>query len=160
MSIQIHISRALHLPADQARPLRKLLEKSAKTALENVCPAGESNLSLVLSDDEHLRELNRTYREIDAATDVLSFSSGETDPETGASYLGDILISYPQAISQAAAGKHAVDAELQLLAVHGVLHLCGFDHVEPEERNSMWKKQAEVLKQLGCSIIGPMEDLI
>jgi probable rRNA maturation factor len=158
MPIKIQISRTLHLAAEQTRSLRSLLAQSAKMSLKNVSPTEKVDLSLVLSGDEQLRELNRSYRGIDAVTDVLSFSSGETDPESGRLYLGDILISYPQAVAQAAAGKHTVEAELQLLAVHGVLHLCGFDHVEMQDKNRMWEKQTEVLKLLDCPIISPMEE--
>jgi probable rRNA maturation factor len=159
MSIRIQISRSLHLSAERARSLRHLLKHSARVALENVCPQFEAELSLVLSDDAQLQELNCSYRGIDAVTDVLSFPGGEIDPESGKTYLGDVLISYPQAISQAASGKHTVEAELQLLAVHGALHLCGYDHVKPEDKSTMWERQAEVLKMLDSPISGPAEEL-
>jgi probable rRNA maturation factor len=92
--------------------------------------------------------LNRQYLGVDAPTDVLSFPVGEVDPESEALYLGDILISYPQALAQAEAAGHPVQAELQLLVVHGTLHLLGYDHAEEDEKTLMWKAQDEILARL------------
>ena len=117
-------------------------------------PVG-ADLSLVLTDDAQLRQLNRQYLGIDSPTDVLSFPAGETDPETDLIYLGDVLISYQRAQVQAAAGGHPVEDELQLLVVHGVLHLLGFDHAEETEKVKMWAEQSAILSQLGCSITSP-----
>jgi probable rRNA maturation factor len=105
-----------------------------------------------------LQELNRDYLGIDAPTDVLSFPASETDPETGARYLGDILISVPRAQSQAEAAGHALESEVQLLVVHGVLHLLGHDHAKPEEKRRMWKAQAEILESLGLGDIQIREE--
>jgi len=80
---------------------------------------------VVISSDAQLLELNRQYLGIEAPTDVLSFQADELDPETGRRYLGDVIISYPRAQAQAEVGGHAVLDELQLLVVHGVLHLLG-----------------------------------
>ncbi|MGH2523455.1 MAG: rRNA maturation RNase YbeY, partial [Anaerolineales bacterium] len=91
----------------------------------------------------------------DYPTDVLSFPSEETDPETGMRYFGDIAISFPHAHAQAAAGGHPVAAELQLLVVHGVLHLLGHDHAKRAEKARMWAAQAEILKKLKAPISGP-----
>ncbi len=159
MMVQVQISKKQGISAEQAQLLRQVLKRSAQAALATICQEADADLSLVLGDDAQIRELNRTYRGVDAATDVLSFSSGEVDPETGRTYLGDILISYTMASSQAALGMHSVEAELQLLVVHGVLHLLGFDHDQPDQKTVMWGKQAEILKLLGCPISGPMEDL-
>ncbi len=84
-------------------------------------------------------------------TDVLSFPASETDPETGTSYLGDILVSIPRAEAQAQAAGHPLEAEVQLLVVHGVLHLLGYDHANPEEKSRMWAAQAEVLEGIGLA---------
>jgi len=65
-----------------------------------------------------------------------------------------VLISYPRAASQAAAGGHAIIAELQLLVVHGMLHLYGYDHLDPESKTQMWSLQADLLCQLACPITG------
>jgi probable rRNA maturation factor len=124
------------------------LERAAHAALQHESESLDSELSIVLTDDARLQELNRDYLGIDAPTDVLSFPASETDPETGARYIGDILISMPRAQSQADAAGHPVESEVQLLVVHGVLHLLGHDHGEPEEKARMWKAQAEILESL------------
>lgn len=100
-----------------------------------------------------LHELNRDYLGVDAPTDVLSFPASESDPETGATYLGDILISIPRAAQQAQAAGHPLEAEVQLLVVHGVLHLLGHDHAEAEEKARMWAGQEKVLERLGLGHI-------
>ena len=104
-----------------------------------------------------LRQLNLEYRGIDAPTDVLSFSAQEDLDEPGAAfvtapeaeaYLGDIIISFPMAASQAETAGHSVANELCLLAVHGVLHLLGYDHATAEEEAAMWAVQDAVLAGL------------
>ena len=136
-----------------------LLERAARftldtstwlsTGLESA-PA-DVDMTIVLTDDSQLHELNREYLGVDAPTDVLSFPASETDPETGATYLGDILVSIPRAMQQAQVAGHTVEAEVQLLVVHGTLHLLGYDHAEAEEKARMWKAQAEVMSRLGLS---------
>jgi len=116
-------------------------------ALKN--QASDGDITIVLTDDDQLRELNREYLGINSTTDVLSFPAAETDPETARRYLGDILISVPRAGGQAQAAGHALEAEAQLLAVHGTLHLLGHDHAEADEKAHMWKAQAEILEELG-----------
>ena len=95
---------------------------------------------------------------LDEPTDVLSFSAREKDPDTGQLYLGDIIISYPRAEAQAAAGKHLVLAEVQLLTMHGLLHLLGYDHVEEEQKQAMWAIQSSILNQLHNPVIPPVLD--
>ncbi len=112
-------------------------------------------LTLIVTGDDALQELNRRYLEIDAPTDVLSFPAGEVNPENGAFYLGDIAISYQRAQAQAALAGHPVEAELQLLVVHGVLHLLGYDHAEPDEKAAMWAAQDRVLAELGSAAQSP-----
>src|SRR5215217_5392079 len=123
-----------------------LLERAALAALTHESESLDCELSIVLTDDARLQELNRDYLGIDAPTDVLSFPASETDPETGSRYIGDILISVPRAQSQANAAGHPLESEVQLLVVHGVLHLLGHDHADPEEKARMWKAQAETLE--------------
>lgn len=135
-----------------------LLDRAAKAALEHETESLDSDLSIVLTDDARLQELNREYLGIDAPTDVLSFPASETDPETGARYIGDILISIPRAQSQADAAGHPLESEVQLLVVHGMLHLLGHDHGEPEEKARMWKAQAEILESLGLGDIQIREE--
>jgi len=124
-----------------------LIEDAAAKTLAHQAVAGD--LTVLLSDDAQVRELNHEYLGIDAPTDVLSFPAGEPDPDTGATYLGDVIISIPQAAAQAEAAGHGLEAEVQLLVVHGVLHLLGHDHADPAARQRMWAAQSEVLGQLG-----------
>ncbi len=129
-----------------------LLEYAARLTLDtSTLLSASCDLTIVLTDDAHLHKLNREYLGVDAPTDVLSFPASETDPETGVPYLGDILISIPRAAQQAQAAGHPVETEVQLLVVHGTLHLLGHDHAEAEEKARMWKAQAEVLSRLGLS---------
>jgi len=122
-------------------------------------PDGEA--TLVVTSDEAVAELNRQYRGIDGPTDVLSFPAREPASD-GASkqrpafvsapgmeaYLGDIIIALPFTRRQAAALGQPLAAELRLLAVHGALHLLGYDHAEPEEEAAMWARQDAILAKL------------
>jgi len=142
-------------------PFRKdLLERAVRAVFEHqaTLESPDAELSIVLTDDARLQELNRDYLGIDAPTDVLSFPASETDPQTGARYLGDILISIPRAQAQAEAGGHPLAAEVQLLVVHGVLHLLGHDHAQARQKAKMWKAQAEILKRLGLGHIQIREE--
>jgi probable rRNA maturation factor len=130
-----------------------LLERAARFTLELQPDSADADITIVLTDDQQLHELNRDFLGVDAPTDVLSFPASEEDPETGASYLGDILISIPRAAQQALAGGHPLEAEVQLLVVHGVLHLLGHDHAEAEEKALMWNEQARVLERLGLAYV-------
>lgn len=134
-----------------------LLERAALLTLEVESASTDSDLTLVLTDDAQLHELNRDYLGVDAPTDVLSFPADEEDPETGIRYLGDILISVPRAKQQAEAAGHPLQAEAQLLVVHGVLHLLGHDHAEADEKARMWQAQAEVMSKLGLGHIKVQE---
>jgi len=134
-----------------------LLERAAQTTLETESASTDSDLTLVLTDDAQLHDLNREYLGVDAPTDVLSFPADEEDPETGVRYLGDILISIPRARQQAEAAGHSLEAEAQLLVVHGVLHLLGHDHAEAEEKTRMWQAQAGVMSKLGLGHIKVQE---
>lgn len=133
--------------------LPELVEKAAQATLKHQSAPQEASLTIVLTDDEQLQQLNRDYLGIDAVTDVLSFPSDETDPETDSRYLGDILLSIPRAAQQAESAGHDVESEAQLLVIHGVLHLMGHDHAEPDEKTRMWQAQAEILNELGLGKI-------
>ena len=135
----------------------ELLESATRAALEQQS-APDDDITIVLTDDDQMRELNLDYLGVDAPTDVLSFPASESDPETGARYLGDILISVHRAAQQAQAADHSLQAEVQLLVVHGTLHLLGHDHVEAEQKARMWAAQAEILKRLGLSHIKIYEE--
>jgi probable rRNA maturation factor len=104
-----------------------------------------TELSLVITDDETVRELNRQFRGVDAPTDVLAFDTGAeeqfvTIPE-GPPYLGDVVISYQRALAQAEELGHAVEEELKLLVVHGILHLLGYDHEEEAAARKMRERE-------------------
>ncbi|HSO13623.1 MAG TPA: rRNA maturation RNase YbeY [Anaerolineales bacterium] len=137
---------------------KKLLERAVENALNNQSASLDSELTIVLTDDSKIKELNRDYLEIDAPTDVLSFPASETDPETGAHYIGDIIISLPYAAKSAEKAGHPLESEVQLLVVHGVLHLLGYDHAEADEKARMWKAQSEILEALGLGDIKIREE--
>jgi probable rRNA maturation factor len=128
-----------------------LLERAALTTLTN--QEAQGDITIVLTDDAQMQQLNRDFLGSDAPTDVLSFPALETDPETGRRYLGDILISVPRADDQAGAAGHALEEEVRLLIVHGTLHLLGHDHADADDKTKMWAAQAEVLARIGLSHI-------
>jgi probable rRNA maturation factor len=134
---------------------RVLLHRAAGEVMDYIGGDMDVDITIILTDDAQIHELNKQYRGIDAPTDVLSFPSGDTDPDSNRLYLGDVVISYPRAQAQAEAGGHPVEAELQLLVVHGVLHLSGYDHVEGQGKSKMRAAQAEILVLLGCEITPP-----
>ncbi|HEY57321.1 MAG TPA: rRNA maturation RNase YbeY [Anaerolineae bacterium] len=142
-------------PAYAALLQTEAIRQAAETTLAYQKVSGPVALTVWISDDATLRRWNLRFRGVDAPTDVLSFPDGEVDPDTGARYLGDVLISYPRAAAQAAVAGHAVADELTLLVVHGVLHLLGHDHATPEEKAHMWAAQREVLRNLGCPLDPP-----
>jgi probable rRNA maturation factor len=127
----------------------KLIERAALAVLAH--QSSDGDLTVVLTDDAQLHQLNRDYLGVDAPTDVLSFPSSEIDPESGTSYLGDVLISMARAQAQAQSAGHLLEAEVQLLVVHGVLHLLGHDHAVSEDKARMWAAQAQVLEKLGLA---------
>jgi probable rRNA maturation factor len=113
----------------------------------------DSEVSLVVTSDEVLAELNLHYRGVEGPTDVLSFAARESAPgfvsaPEADNYLGDVLIALPFVRRQAAGLGRALDDELRLLVVHGTLHLLGYDHAEPEEEARMWARQEEFLARL------------
>jgi probable rRNA maturation factor len=98
-------------------------------------------LTVTVTGADHVRELNHEYAGIDKATDVLSFAAEDEpyDVEPGEPpYLGDILIAYEVAVEQAVGVGHSLLAEMQTLAIHGVLHLLGFDHQDADQQAEMW----------------------
>ena len=107
--IQVQIDEGLEVHDGINHALMELLEKAARLTILQLADQPQSDATLVLSDDAQLQTLNRTYLGIDAPTDVLAFPGGEADPETGVIYLGDVVISYPRAVAQAADGGHPVE---------------------------------------------------
>lgn len=122
-------------------------------------------LTLVITGNTTVQQLNRDYRGIDAPTDVLSFANHDAPPmaepvpiiqglptEVVASmqaYLGDIIVAYPYAIHQAETYQNSIGAELRLLAVHGLLHLLGYDHGTVDDEAEMWSLQSKILAHFG-----------
>jgi probable rRNA maturation factor len=129
-----------------------VLVRAVEAVLTQQAHEAQVELTVVIEDDNYLRELNNQFLGIDVPTDVLSFPAEEIDPDTGLSYMGDIVISYPRALEQASAAGETVTDELQLLVVHGTLHLLGFDHAESDEKSAMWFAQRQALDLLGCKI--------
>jgi len=124
------------------------LEKAARLTVRHEVTE-DVDLTVLISDESHLRELNRRFRNVDSETDVLAFPAGEIDPDSGHRYLGDVVISFPAASTQADSAGHSVGAELVLLTVHGVLHLFGYDHDEAQAKTRMWEAQAAILAEMG-----------
>ena len=120
---------------------------------EGVAPPYE--VSLVFTDSETVRQLNRDYRGVDEPTDVLAFymlPQKEVDdsfalPPDGVTRLGEVIISYPQAVEQAREQGHSTEKELALLIIHGILHLLGYDHEEPEEESKMRERERDLLER-------------
>jgi probable rRNA maturation factor len=149
--IYIQIDETLETASALASLDPAVLERAALQVLGVAGADPGAEATIVLSDDPQLQDLNRQFLGIDAPTDVLSFPGGETDPDSQALYLGDVIISLTRAQAQAAAGGYALQDELQLLVVHGVLHLLGHDHAEEEEKAKMWAAQTQILESLGCA---------
>ena len=113
----------------------------------------ELEVSVVITSDEVLAELNQQFRGVAGPTDVLSFAAQEPAPgfvsaPEAATYLGDVLIALPFTRRQAAELGRDLADELLLLAVHGTLHLLGYDHAVPDEESRMWERQDEILAGL------------
>jgi probable rRNA maturation factor len=129
------------------------LRQAAEMALAFAGIDYPAELSLVVTDDETVRELNRTYRGVDETTDVLAFALGAENssfppPPDGVTHLGEVIISCPQAARQAEEQKHSLKREVAILTIHGILHLLGYDHQQPEEEEEMTVREAETLVRL------------
>lgn len=124
------------------------IEKAALTALKYENRTGD--LSIQIDTPDRIRELNRQFRNIDRVTDVLTFPAWEgEDPLSGDGYLGDIMICYERASEQAIEYGHSLRRELAFLAVHGVLHLLGYDHMNEQDELVMRTKQTAILNEMG-----------
>ncbi len=155
-----------------AASLDRLLLDVAETALMRELESGPDHVTLIITDDEALRKLNLEFMGYDEPTDVLSFNTGVDSTASGeiapsgneeagsddgqmpdwpdvegeeSDELGDIAISYERAIAQAQTAGHDVAHELSVLTAHGVLHLLGYDHAEPEEHRVMFSKTDDIL---------------
>lgn len=110
------------------------------------------DLSILVCSDMEITTYNKMYRQIDQPTDVLSFTNNEIDPETNSRILGDIVVSFDTAYSQAQQAKNDLQTEIDMLIIHGVLHLLGFDHDDVTNKSIMWKNQYKLHKKLGIIV--------
>ena len=161
MTLYIEEEGNITLPFD----VKETAEFIVETVLEyEDCPY-EAEVNLLLTDDEEIRVMNREHRQIDQATDVLSFpmlkyetpgdlsgieETGDAfDPESGELILGDIVISKERVISQAEEYGHSVRREYAFLIVHSMLHLFGYDHIEDDGRRLMEDRQRGIMEKAG-----------
>ncbi len=143
--LSLHIDESFRDSSAEKR-LRKAVEETL--AAHGVDAPVE--LGLVITDDRVVQELNRSYRGLDATTDVLAFALREQSqdfatPPNGILHLGEVFISCPQAERQAQEQGHPLEQELALLAIHGVLHLLGYEHEDPDEEQKMRAMEEKLL---------------
>lgn len=143
--------------------IEALIEKAVKLCLDSEKFPEEPEISIILCDDEKIRELNKNFRNIDASTDVLSFpmleyidgiaqtQNYDFDMEQELLMLGDIVISLETTLKQAEEYGHSFERELAFLTTHGTFHLLGYDHETIEEESIMRSKQENILKILGLT---------
>ena len=126
-----------------------IISNAIEAALANRGRSGQITVTLV--DDEEIHEINRSYRNVDRPTDVISFPSeeGECIAAIPDGFLGDIIISVPRAQAQAEEYGHSFKREISFLAVHGTLHLLGYDHMTEPEAKEMFGLQEEILNEMG-----------
>lgn len=142
----------------------KLYEYASERVLDmEGCPY-EACVSLILTDDEQIRQINKENRNIDSATDVLSFplvhydkpsdfmdledDADNFDPESGELVLGDIVLSVDHVMAQAVEYGHDIQREYAFLIVHSMLHLCGYDHIEEADRQLMEERQKVIMESM------------
>lgn len=148
MSANIQLQNPFHRPIDAA-----CLKRAAQAALDGSDERSRASLSIVVADSDALRQYNRQHRQIDAATDVLSFPALPLPDaiDADAVYLGDIVIAYDYVAAHCNARGCCLSDTLCLLVVHGTLHLLGHDHESVVSRERMWRLQAAALQSLGIS---------
>lgn len=163
MTIQIDYETEKKLDIDYTELANRVAHKILET---EQCPY-EVSVNLVITDNEEIREVNAQFRNINAPTDVLSFpmipfptpadysiiedQDEYFDLDTDELLLGDVMISVDRVYSQAEEYGHSTEREFSFLFAHSMLHLLGYDHMEPEEAEVMEKKQAEALAALGIN---------
>ena len=130
----------------------KLLKNTIEHVLTAQDAGREAEVSLLITGQRRIHELNKEYLDEDRPTDVLSFPMLEQSEKAGfviapdgKKHLGEIIISYPQAVLQAEEHRHPVEKEITTLLVHGLLHLLGYDHAEASETKEMQAKEKEIL---------------
>jgi probable rRNA maturation factor len=152
----VEISILFDIESAADRIDERWLKRVTETALAAEDADFSSEVSLVITGQEKIQDLNRTYLDEDRPTDVLSFpmfpatndKTGFVAPPDGLKHLGEIIISLPQAEIQASEHGHSLDREIAVLLVHGVLHLLGYDHAEPEDTQKMQEREKTILGKL------------
>jgi probable rRNA maturation factor len=142
VSLEVDVVKAVRVPVRPSVVRAWLVAASEVGAVSSRLPAGAS-VAVRMTGDRELRRLNRSFLGEDRVTDVLSFPSGD-DP-----FLGDIAVSWPAVVRQAAEYGHEVEVELALLCIHGFLHLLGWDHASPADEARMWRLTRECLVAAG-----------
>lgn len=137
-----------------SRDLQRLIKKAVGLVLAREGLPADATVDVTLVDDAEIHRLNRDYRGVDRPTDVLSFALNESleeddEPEEAQLLLGDIIISMQRAQAQAEEYGHSLARETCFLAVHGALHLLGYDHQTDEQERVMRGKEEDVLQSLG-----------
>lgn len=144
------IREELALEEEKSRHLLAIMEQTAQAALQRFHPAACS-VTIVLSDDAELQALNQAWRGLDRPTDVLSFAAEENAAIASVSrlpYLGDIILSLPRATMQAQEYGHSLEREMGFLVAHGVLHVLGYDHMNPQDEQEMLEAQQQIMNDM------------
>jgi probable rRNA maturation factor len=148
MAIDVQVAPALRRKVQKTE-----IRKWAETALRAEGLTRLPDMAIVITDDESIQALNRDFRGVDEPTDVLAFGDEKAGPFVFAPgeplYLGDVVISLERAEAQALERGASVKDELQVLLIHGILHLLGYDHDE-EEQTQMWSRQDAILQTLSA----------
>lgn len=160
MDVKIMLSRSR--PGLGHNEARRLIQRAISAALREEKVPDDCEVSVLMTDNEGIHELNRDYRGVDRPTDVLSFPANELspgefdadlcerDPETGRVFLGDMAISLEKCEAQAEEFGHSFERELMYLTVHSTLHLLGYDHVdEAEMKRQMRGREDVIMSRLG-----------
>ncbi|MCD2435887.1 rRNA maturation RNase YbeY [Acidaminococcus sp. NSJ-142] len=140
----------IQVPEELEATLKKAMDIIAR--LEKLTDNTEVDITIV--DNDEIHQLNRDYRGIDRPTDVLSFAldEGDEEPEVedgeAEHLLGDVIISAPRAVEQGEEFGHGLNREMTYLAVHGMLHLLGYDHMEEADKQVMRAREEQVLREL------------
>ena len=130
---------------------KKTVKEVVSAVLESEHENDGATVSVTFVDNERIRELNREFRNIDRATDVLSFPADEPVVEGKGRFLGDIALSLERAKTQSEEYGHSFKREVAFLTAHSVLHLLGYDHMTPDEEKEMFAKQEKVLNDMGIT---------
>ena len=127
---------------DKDNKYKKIIVKTLKTAYRYLGLTEKTIVNVILVDNEEIQKLNKTYRDMDKPTDVLSFENDYDLYE-----IGDVFISIPKAIQQADEYKHSFERELAFLVLHGFLHCIGYDHMNEKDEAEMFALQNKILEK-------------